>query len=488
MGAQTWWPCNVPLLCACASSEPTSAPTASPEPAPEPTPAPTTPTPQPTLAPTTTMTMTTPEPTAAPRATTTPEPTPASATTTPQASPMPTPVPEFGCSGCATCAAVVDNSAGQAVTDAECAPCAMGAQTWWPCNLEGLCRCSGATPAPTSAPTPTTTKPTPTPTHGPSPSPSPTPPSPTPPASAEVCSEEGPSCDFTPGEGISSWFTEELFNEMFPNICSSSCHGCSMLTYKCLIKATLMYPDFAQSGSEEDNKRELAAWLGEMSQETTGGGCGASTENSDGTCSCGSMWCDGHPGGGCSTWGLCFVEEAGGSYCSPSSTYPCVPGKEYKGRGPKQLSWNYNYGQFSEQFCGDKSILLENPQRVATNPTLAWASSIWFWFTGGACNPGETCKPSCHDVFLGTKPMCAGDVQANHKYGLGWVTNVINGGLECGGAGQGKCDYRVHSRVRFYKHFCGILDVSPLAEGWTEEENLFCNEQNNYVQAPPQVC
>mmetsp|Transcript_57128 Transcript_57128/g.185024 ORF Transcript_57128/g.185024 Transcript_57128/m.185024 type:complete len:228 (+) Transcript_57128:60-743(+) len=59
MGAQTWWPCNVPLLCACASSEPTSAPTASPEPAPEPTPAPTTPTPQPTLAPTTTMTMTT---------------------------------------------------------------------------------------------------------------------------------------------------------------------------------------------------------------------------------------------------------------------------------------------------------------------------------------------------------------------------------------------------------------------------------------------
>jgi hypothetical protein len=49
-----------------------------------------------------------------------------------------------------------------------------------------------------------------------------------------------------------------------------------MLQYECLIKATAAYPEFANSSSPEDNKRELAAWLGEMSQETTGGGCGAS--------------------------------------------------------------------------------------------------------------------------------------------------------------------------------------------------------------------
>jgi len=258
-----------------------------------------------------------------------------------------------------------------------------------------------------------------------------------------------------------------------------------MLTYKCLIKATLMYPAFAQSGSEAENKRELAAWLGEMSQETTGGGCGASIENSNGTCSCGSNWCDGEASGGCSRWGLCFVEEAGGSYCASNSVYPCVGGQEYRGRGPKQLSWNYNYGQFSEEFCGDKSLLLQNPGWVASNPTLAWASSIWFWFTGGACLPqtGEICKPSCHDVFLGTRKMCDRDVQAGRKYGLGWVTNVINGGLECGGAGNGKCDYRVHSRVRFYKHFAGILGVDPLKEGWTEDDNLYCDQQGNYVTA-----
>jgi len=267
-----------------------------------------------------------------------------------------------------------------------------------------------------------------------------------------------------------------------------------MLTYECLIAATLKFPEFANSSDINANKRELAAWLGEMSQETTGGGCGASDVQADGTCSCGQNWCDSEPNGGCSRWGLCFVEEAGGQYCDSGPInqqyYPCVQGKEYRGRGPKQLSWNYNYGQFSKEFCGDKNILLNDPDRVATNPTLAWASSIWFWFTGGACitEAGEVCKPNCHEVFTGSKTKCDADIAAGREYGLGWVTNVINGGLECGGAGKGKCDYRVHSRVRFYKHFCDILSIDPLAPGWTEDDNLFCHDQKNYVTSAPAQC
>lgn len=281
-----------------------------------------------------------------------------------------------------------------------------------------------------------------------------------------------------------------MFKEMFPHICDGACKGCEMLTYPCLIQATLEYPEFANSENIDDNKREVAAWLGQMSQETTGGGCNQPTvEHDDGSCSCGTTWCDSEPNGGCARWGLCFVEEAGGTYCSDNSVYPCKPGREYKGRGPKQLSWNYNYGQFSEEFCGNKDVLLENPEWVASNPKLAWASSIWFWFSGGAClgTTGEICKPGCHEVMLGSKTKCPADEEADRKYGLGWVTNVINGGLECGSAGSGKCDYRVFSRVRFYKHFCGILDVDPLAPGWSED-NLFCVDQKNYVESPPTEC
>jgi hypothetical protein len=264
-----------------------------------------------------------------------------------------------------------------------------------------------------------------------------------------------------------------------------------MLTYPCLIQATLEYPDFASSPDEDKNKREVAAWLGQMSQETTGGGCNTPTvENDDGSCSCAPTWCDNEANGGCARWGLCFVEEAGGTYCDPSSVYPCKPGREYKGRGPKQLSWNYNYGQFSEEYCGDKRILLNNPEWVASNPTLAWASSIWFWLSGGACNreAGEICKPGCHEVMTGSKKMCRADEAAGREYGLGWVTNVINGGLECGGAGQGKCDYRVFRRFRFYKHFCGILGVNHLASGWSDDENMFCANQKNYITSPPTEC
>jgi hypothetical protein len=211
----------------------------------------------------------------------------------------------------------------------------------------------------------------------------------------------------------------------------------------------------------------------------------------DGTCECAPTWCDGEVNGGCARWGLCFVEEQTiDAYCVPNLFYPCTPGKQYSGRGPKQLSYNSNYGQFSEEFCGDKSILLDNPEWAGSNPILAWASSIWFWFTGGACirQAGEICKPGCHEVMLGSKKKCPADIAAQREYGLGWVTNVINGGLECGGAGQGKCDNRVFSRVRFYKHFCNILDVSPLETGWTDDTNLFCVNQLNYEGSPPTEC
>merc|ERR1711920_776735 len=78
----------------------------------------------------------TPEPTSVP--TLVPTPSPAE-------SPIPSPAsPVEDCTGCSTCVAVPNNVHGQAVNDQQCSPCALGVQTWWPCNLDGLCRCSGS--------------------------------------------------------------------------------------------------------------------------------------------------------------------------------------------------------------------------------------------------------------------------------------------------------------------------------------------------------
>lgn len=69
--------------------------------------------------------------------------------------------------------------------------------------------------------------------------------------------------------------------------------------------------------------------------------------------------------------GLYFNEEVGcigssaiGYVQSTGTNYLTVEGKSYHGRGPIQLSYNYNYGLCSDVLFGDSSILLENPEKV----------------------------------------------------------------------------------------------------------------------------
>ncbi|KAF2302350.1 hypothetical protein GH714_034491 [Hevea brasiliensis] len=135
-----------------------------------------------------------------------------------------------------------------------------------------------------------------------------------------------------------------------------------------------------------------------------------------------------------------------GSYCSPSPTYPCAPGKQYYGRGPIQISWNYNYGQCGRAIGVD---LLNNPDLVATDAVISFKTAIWFWMTA------QSPKPSCHDVITGRWSPSATDRSAGRVPGYGLVTNIINGGLECGKGWNAK----VEDRIGFYKRYCDILGV-----------------------------
>ncbi|KAM6563582.1 hypothetical protein CsatB_023580 [Cannabis sativa] len=268
----------------------------------------------------------------------------------------------------------------------------------------------------------------------PSPPPPPSPPSPPPPP-------------FTPPppaspEDISNIITPSIFEDMLTYRNDPRCKSNGFYTYDAFITAARNFPSFGTTGTLETRKRELAAFLAQTSHETTGGWPTAE--------------------GGPYAWGYCFISEVGqpGSYCVPSTEWPCVPGKKYYGRGPIQISYNYNYGPAGQALGLE---LLSNPDLVATDAVVSFKTAIWFWMTP------QYNKPSCHDVIVGEWIPTPADVAANRLPGYGVITNIINGGLECG---HGEDD-RVKDRIGFYERYCGILGVST-------GENVDCYHQHSF--------
>jgi len=114
---------------------------------------------------------------------------------------------------------------------------------------------------------------------------------------------------------------ESLWNSFFPN-------ALPVYTYENFLKAVAKFPRFCDDAINDvesellnNCKIELATFLAHLKHES-------------GT--------------------LIYVEEIGCSetgggcdYSVPHTIYPPTPGKKYYGRGPFQLSYNYNYAQFS---------------------------------------------------------------------------------------------------------------------------------------------
>ena len=234
--------------------------------------------------------------------------------------------------------------------------------------------------------------------------------------------------------------TRELFASLFPN-------ANALYSYDALVEAATLFPEFASVGAAEERRRELAAFLGNISHETTGGWPAAP--------------------GGPEAWGLYFIEEVGceegacTQYCdAQNALYPCQPGKTYHGRGPIQLSWNFNYGAFGE-VLGLR--LLEDPDLVTRDGVTAFTTALWFWMTA------QPPKPSAHDALLGLWSPSEADVAAGRQPGFGMTVNIINGGLECGIP----TDDSVRDRIRYFEHFAALLDTSP-------GEHLECADMQSY--------
>jgi len=215
------------------------------------------------------------------------------------------------------------------------------------------------------------------------------------------------------------------------------------------VAAAKLFPLFLSEGGDSLQRRELAAFLANISHETNGG------------------W-DEAPGG-MEKWGLYFVQEKGFpnnqfNYTDTSKRkWLPADGKSYHGRGPMQLSWNYNYGQFSEAYFGNKQILLDNPDLLLQDSVLCFASAIWFWVHD------QYPKPSCHAIITSQWEPSPKDLAGGRLPGFGAVVNVINGGLECGENHSDRTKYR----YAFYQYFCNYLHVG-------QGPNAECSNQRQF--------
>ncbi|MFE9333254.1 chitinase [Streptomyces sp. NPDC006925] len=195
--------------------------------------------------------------------------------------------------------------------------------------------------------------------------------------------------------------SEAQFNQMFPN-------RNSFYTYSGLTAALDAYPGFANTGSDTVKRQEAAAFLANVSHETGG---------------------------------LVHIVEQNESnyphYCDAGQPYGCPAGQAaYYGRGPIQLSWNFNYKAAGDALGID---LLNDPYQVERDPAVSWKTALWYWNTQSG--PGS---------MTPHRAMVDGA-------GFGETIRAINGSLECDGGNPGQ----VQSRIDKYRQFTAILGVPP---------------------------
>ncbi|XP_039067656.1 endochitinase EP3-like [Hibiscus syriacus] len=131
---------------------------------------------------------------------------------------------------------------------------------------------------------------------------------------------------------------------------------------------------------------------------------------------------------------FCSIEERAGpsfpnsQYCDPNNTqYPCNPNRSYYGRGPIQLSWNFNYGPAGVSIGFDG---LNSPETVANDPLVSFKTALWYWVNF---------------------------VQPVIGKGFGATTRAIIGAIECDGGNPAT----VQARINYCTQYCNQLGVDP---------------------------
>jgi len=246
-------------------------------------------------------------------------------------------------------------------------------------------------------------------------------------------------------------------------------------TYENLIKGMAEWKEFANEGDENTRKLEIAAFLANVAQETGAGKLMDPTF--------------GGPG--------CFIQEGDGAKWGTDEfsrdckkpTPPTCAEAGYCGRGPHQLSWDYNYKAFGEDMDpDDKDKYFNDPDLLTKYPEIGIAGSIWFWGhadLGSRNDPGKPFKPSAHNVAVGNvkdllnrwEPTDADKECGRTKADFGVIINIINGGVECGpGADNAQA---AKNRLDYFKAIAAAMGLTiPDDDPFLDD----CSTQKNFAK------
>lgn len=189
--------------------------------------------------------------------------------------------------------------------------------------------------------------------------------------------------------------TRAEFDQLFPE-------RIAFYTYEGFVAAVRETPGFSAHGSDQSRRQEMAAFLAQISQESDQ--LRAQRE---------------------------YRRENWDGYCRADAPPGCAPGRQYYGRGPIQLSWNYQY-KAAGDFLGID--LWNDPDRVARDATVAWRTALWYWMT----KPGESSASAHMALRAGA--------------GFGATTRAINGPIECDKPDDADAQRKQKRRIDFYKN------------------------------------
>lgn len=257
---------------------------------------------------------------------------------------------------------------------------------------------------------------------------------------------------FCCNETISDFFQVYQFENLFAKRNSPVAHAVGFWDYQSFILASAKYQPlgFCTTGGKLMAMKELAAFLGHVGSKTS---CGYGVAT-----------------GGPYAWGLCYNREMSPqqSYCDDSYkyTYPCSPGADYYGRGAIPLYWNYNYGAAGAAL---KEDLLNHPEYIEQNATLAFQAAIWRWMT-----PIKKGQPSAHQAFVGDWKPTKNDTLSKRVPGFGATMNILYGDYTCG---QGDIEPMTNI-MSHYLYYLDLMGVGRELAG--PSDALSCAEQKAF--------